>query len=119
MLKRIIKVGTLTNTAGETANFPSGEAQYANGYALMDLLVDVTTLTGTSPTITVKVEEQFSGAFFQTGATAALSATGKTTLANKDNPLMGKGQAKRIVTTPGGTVTGLSVDIYAVYFRSS
>lgn len=132
MKKRKVLFATSTAAAGETItqglNVDWQMAVY--GYNKMDVIINVKTLSGTSPTLTVSVQEQFNGTdFIETAKSAALSAIGAYGLAQQTVPnaaatkitgafpMLGKGDIKRIVTTAGGTVGSISVEVWFVFFE--
>lgn len=136
--KHIVFFGTLTNTAGETKSEPN--ASSATGAPTwstdkiacnrMDVLFNVKTLTGTSPTITFSVQERFSDVgFVETAKISTISATGKYYLANEGQTGqagtsvftygfagLGKGIDKQIVSTVGGTVGTVTTDVYFIFY---
>lgn len=126
-IKRIIKVGQFTSATGGTLLFSSViDESICNREVFMDVLINQTALTGTSPTMTYSVQENFSDHYFTTATSSAIAATGETSLtheegsvsggANGAHPLLGKGIQKKIVATAGGTVATASADVYAVFF---
>lgn len=130
-VKKTVFIGNMANVAGETLSFPAALAEVLNAYKFMDILINLKTLTGTSPTMKYSVQESFSdnsGAdlFVETAVTSALAATGKVFVTHEDsghsgdvakNAMLGKGFKKQIVSTPGGTVGSVSADIYAVFWN--
>jgi len=128
---RILFTNT-TNTSGETITQGADVAwlEAVQGFAKMDVVINVKTLSGTSPTITVSVQEVIDGTvYLETAKSGALSATGVYALANEVSPntnvtksigpfpMCGKGANKRIVTTIGGTTSAVSADIYFIFFE--
>lgn len=131
MAKHIALFGTASNTAGETINEGSQSpiSDDRSRYSRMNVVLDVQALTGTSPTITVSIQEQFGSIWVETAKSTAISATGQyvlcqhalpNTQASKNQgafPALGSGSAKRAVTTIGGTqVSAVTTDIYFGFF---
>lgn len=131
MAKHIVFFATTTNTSGETINegsqsdFASDRARYNR----MNTYVKVTTLSGTSPTITVSVRENFGGNYVETAKSTALSSTGDYILCRDGSqptgvtsvlqgpfPAQGAGADKRVVTTIGGTTSAVNASIYFIFF---
>lgn len=137
MSKSIVLFANTTNVSGETISEPAvssttGAPTWSSAkseYDAMDVVLDVKTLTGTSPTITFSIQEQFGGIFAETAKSTAISATGKYILVSKgvpssqtanvqgQFPALGRGIAKQVVTTAGGTIGTLSADIYLVFHK--
>lgn len=128
--KAIIKLGNTTNVSGETMSAADGSSltQAYSEFAKMNVFIKLT-ITGTSPTFVVAVQEQFGGEWVQTARSKTLSATGNYLLLQGATPLdtssilnngafwgLGSGAGKRVVTTVGGTQVVLSADIYFVFF---
>lgn len=113
-------IGQLTTVAGQTVNIANSE-DMARSYANMVIVGHLSALTGgSSPTVTVSVEEAFplsdgSQDWIQTGASTAASATGAVGIASY--PLMGKGMQKRVKTTVTGTPATLTLDLWAVFYN--
>jgi hypothetical protein len=139
MAKTIVFFGntasTITNTLSEpSVSSTTGAPTWSSAkseFRSMDVLLNIKTLTGTSPTWTVSVQERFSDVgFVETGKSAALSSTGKYILANDGQTgatnttnilygfsMQGKGTDKQIVFTAGGTVGTSSIDVYLIFFK--
>jgi len=126
--------GSTTNVAGETVaqDTTNGYWQTAmTEFKNMDVVINVKTLTGTSPTMTFSVQELIDGTnvFLETGKSGAISATGVYALASLTLPnaavtkttgafpMLGCGTTKQVVTTPGGTVGAVSADIYFIFYK--
>lgn len=133
MAKHIVRFANTTNTAGETIN-ENDQSVFSfdrSRYNKMNVLINVLTLSGTSPTITVSVQEDFGGTFVETAKSSALGSTGArilcrdggttgvTSVLQSAFPPLGSGAAKRIVTTIGGTTSAVSADIYLIFFDNS
>jgi hypothetical protein len=137
MRKSIVKFGTTTNASGETLSetgnvtgldapaWASNKVEYAK----MNVVIKITTLSGTAPTVAFKVEELFGGNWIITAISTALTAAGTYVLAQGATPPatmttsiqgafwpLGSGMSKRITSTVGGTVGAISVDYYLVFF---
>lgn len=132
MKKRKILFTTSTAAAGETITqgLNTDWQMAVAGYNKMDVIINVKTLSGTSPTVTVSIQEQFNGTdFLETAKSAALSGIGAVGLAQQTLPsatttkitgafpMLGKGDLKRVVTTAGGTVGAISVEVWFVFFE--
>jgi len=128
--KAIIKFANTTAVGGETISETAGSAitQASSEFAYMNVVLDVT-ITGTSPTITFAINENFGGVFVQTAKSKAISATGKYILCQGIVPpdqtsvlnngafwALGSGTAKQVVTTVTGTQIVLNANIYFVFF---
>lgn len=100
-------------------------------FCRMDVLFNVKTLTGTSPTIQPSVQERFSDAgFVETGNYGStITSTGKYYLSYDGQTgqtgtanikygysAMGKGLDKQVVFTNGGTIGAVSVDVYFIFY---
>lgn len=125
-IKRVIKFGTLTATTGQTLTTPSGldPSSVYTGAREMDVIINVTSLSGgTSPTITASIQELFSDIYVETGNSGSMNATGVTTITHDENgaanpnALLGKGLTKKVVSTIGGSPTGLSADVYLIFYN--
>ena len=123
--------GTTTNVAGETISATEGSAitQAYSEFAHMDVVLKVA-ITGTSPTLTFSIQEQFGGNWVETARSKAIVATGNYLLVQGMTPPdqtsvlnqgafwgLGSGAAKRVVTTVGGTQVVLSANIYFAFFN--
>lgn len=139
MTKHIVFFGSLSNTGGETLNEPAQSSTTGapvwstdkSEFSHMDVLINVKTLTGTSPTVTISIRESFSDVTgVETGKTTTLSTTGKYLLANDGQSgqtlpttvqygmsMMGKGIDKQVVSTIGGTASAVAVDIYLIFWK--
>jgi len=141
MNNKHIEVYTSTNTAGETISVPAGSSLWTNEFAFIDVIINVRTLTGTTPSLTVSVQERFpSGAapqsvFIETAKSGSITATGTYALThwgtnttqpaaaiyaspgNEQNVLLGRGGEKRLVLTTAGTVTAIAVDIIIIAYK--
>lgn len=140
MTKSIIFAGTFSTTTTGAQTFTvatdaSGQNILGEGRtscSSMDVLLNVKTLSGTSPTTTPSIQETFSGVgFIETanwGATP-ISATGKYFLAHDGQTgqtgaskiaygfaMLGKGIDKQIVFTNGGTIGSIAVDVYFIFY---
>lgn len=138
--KAIIYAGNFSVTTSgaqtfTTANDSEGRAVYGqnvSGYNHMDVLFNVKTLTGTSPTTQPSVQERFSDAGFIETANwgATITGTGKyimaydgqtgqtgTTNIKYGYAMLGKGIDKQVVFTNGGTIGSISVDVYYIFYR--
>lgn len=128
--KAIIKLGNTTNVSGETMTAADGSTltQAYSEFAHMNVVIKLT-ITGTNPTFTVAVQENFGGTWVQTAKSKALTATGNYMLVQGMTPPdqtsvlnngafwgLGSGADKRVVTTVGGTQVVLDADIYFVFF---
>lgn len=118
-LKTIRFIGNVTSTTGGTVSWPFTDG-LPNFEKFMDVLINVKTLSGgTSPTVTIAVQEEFSDVFATTATSTALTGTGTTFLTNASNPMLGKGIAKNFVLTTGGSPSALSVDLYTIFFSNN
>lgn len=130
-VKNVVFFGQATNTSGETINelAQSPIDQSRNSFSKMNVVINVTALTGTSPTMTFSVLENFGGVYVETAKSAAISSTGGYILCQNNTPnaavtknsgafpALGSGRDKRVVTTAGGTVGSISADIYFAFFN--
>ena len=126
---------TTTNTLSEpaysvTTGAPTWDANKSE-FCNMDVLINVSTLTGTSPTWTISFQEYFSDVgFVETARSAALSTSGKYILCNDGQTgqsatpniaygfaMLGKGIAKQVVLTAGGTVGASSISVYLIFHK--
>lgn len=97
----------------------------------MDVLFNVKTLSGTSPTTQPSVQERFSDVgFVETGNWGAtITSTGKYYMAYDGQTgqsgvanakygfaAQGKGTDKQIVFTNGGTIGSISIDVYFIFY---
>jgi len=131
--KHTILFGSASNAAGETISenitTASGFAADKQGFTQMDVILDVKTLSGTSPTATFSIQEKFSGIFVETAKSTAISTTGKYILCNAalpnsqvaNNqgafPALGTGTDKQVVVTVGGTIGTIATDIYFNFIK--
>ena len=124
-----------TNTLSEpaysvTTGAPTWDSAKSE-FSSMDVLVNISTLTGTSPTWTISVQEYFSDVgFIETANSGALSSSGKYLLCNDGQTgqtntskilygyaMLGKGIAKQIVLTAGGTVGASTISVYLIFHK--
>lgn len=128
-------IGTSTNTLSEpAASSSTGAPTWTSAkseFVKMDVLLNVKTLTGTSPTWVASVQERFSDVgFVETAKSGTLSSTGKYILSNDGQTgqsattnisygfaMLGKGFDKQVVLTAGGTVGTSSIDVYLIFWR--
>ena len=137
--KTIVLFGTTTATTTNTLSEPAysvttGAPTWDSAkseFCAMDVIINATTLTGTSPTWTISVQEYFSDiGFVETAKSGTISTTGKYILCNDGQTtqtgsanimygfaMLGKGIAKQIVLTAGGTVGTSSISVYLVFHR--
>jgi len=114
------------------ANFEDRLGENKTGTTSMDVLFNIKTLTGTSPTVKASVQETFSDVGYvetaNSGSTA-YSTSGKYFLAHDGQTgqtatgnilygfaMMGKGIQKQIVFTNGGTIGAVSIDVYFIFY---
>ena len=130
-MKHIVKFGSTGTNASETVEATVGSAitQDYSEYSKMDVIVALT-ITGTSPTCTIVIEELFGGEWVETARSKALTATGNYTLCQgivppdqtsvKHNGAfwpLGSGAAKQIKTVVTGTQVVMSADIYFAFYK--
>lgn len=131
-MKTINLLGKGTNTAGETISAATDSIELASKEAVhADIIINLKTLTGgSSPTVTVAIQEYFSDVgWVETAVTAALSATGVYTLSADGQTgqtaaanskygfaMLGKGTKMQAVTTVAGSPTGVETDVYVVQY---
>ena len=130
--------GNMSSTTGGTLTVPtdlqgmSVMGDDVSKFNRMDVVFNVKTLTGSSPTFTVSVQERFNGAgFIETGngGSAWITSTGGWVLVNEGQTgqtatakisygfaMLGKGTDKQVVFTKGGTVTAVSIDVYYCFY---
>lgn len=136
MIKTIVKFGANAGTTTETVNESTQVGTYSTGIAWnslkngawkMDVIINVSALTGTSVTFTVK--ERFSDiGFVETAKTAAITATGVYVLCHEPCEstvettkvgyfgMLGKGGDKQVVITDS-SITALTATIYFVFYN--
>lgn len=139
MTKTIVFFGTVSTVGGQTLSEPTASSTTGaptwstakSEFCRMDVLLNVKTLTGTSPTMTFSVQERFSDVgFVETAKSTAISTTGKYILSNDGQTgqtnttnisygfaMQGKGIDKQVVTTAGGTVGTFTADIYLIFYH--
>ena len=135
--KRIVKVGNFSvTTTGAQTFTPTETPEDYTAFNTMNVIFDVITISGTSPTTQPSFQEQFSSAnssgYIETanwGATITTTGrymmcnqgqTGQTGTANikYGYAAMGTGTKKQVVFTNGGTIGAISIDVYYVYIDS-
>lgn len=130
--KKIIFVGTMAQSTGETLTFPIGQG-YEQSYHRMDVIFNVNSIAGTSPSMSYSIQEAVSNnsgvqVFMETGNSGQITASGigkfvlhEASLHAGDvgsQGMMGKLMQKQIVSTRQGTsVTAVSTDVYAVFYN--
>jgi hypothetical protein len=138
--KTVIFLGNFAN-AGSGAQtftvpgdgFNNSKLGPANEYCAMDVIFNVKTLSGTSPTTQPSIQERFSdlgfietgnyGATFTTAGKYIVAHDGQTGQTGTANikygyAMLGKGTDKQIVFTNGGTIGTISVDVYVVLYTT-
>lgn len=89
----------------------------------MDLVVNVSSLAGTTASISFDVFEQISGLFVLAANSGTFSTTGTKTVLYRDtgNSLLGKGADKQVrlnlVASQGGSVGAMTADVYFVLWN--
>ncbi len=134
MSKRIVKFANTTNTSGETISELDQSPMSVDRsiYNRMNVVVKINTLTGTNPTLTVSIQENFGGIYVETAKSTALGSasawiltrdvgntTGVTSVFQAGFPALGSGADKKVVTTIGGTTSVVNADIYFVFFDTN
>lgn len=99
-----------------TANTSSAADSSPTDYDEALVHIDITAISGTSPTLTVFYESSLDGGstWNTRASTAALSAVGITTLALPDNI----GITSRILLEVGGTSPSITLTAWVVYKRN-
>lgn len=138
--KSIIYAGNfaVTTTGAQTftpATDQQGNSKIGNAtveFSAMDVLFNVKTISGTSPTTQISVQERFSDVGFVETANygSAFTGPGKYIVAHDGQTgqggttkiaygfaMLGKGTDKQIVFTNGGTIGAISVDVYWIFYH--